>query len=88
MLLQLFELSVDIANITAIVLPIIAVCFFIFTIPWLKKSRYFSSLITPPGKPEENTDSHMESSLISEEDKGRLYFYYLGIALFLVSFFI
>jgi len=93
MLLQFLELSVDLASITAVVLPIIAVCFFIITIPWLKNGsgsklrRYLSYAIRPPGASEENSDTH-EGSAISPEDKNRLYFYYLGIALFLISFFI
>ncbi len=98
MLLRLFELPVELAIITAIVLPIVAVCFFIITIPWLKNGggsrlrRYLSYAITPPQLTSDesvNGDDVQEGgSGLSRDDKVKLYFYYIGIALFLVSFII
>ena len=93
-MLLFLELPVDLAILTAIVLPIIAVCFFIFAIPWLRNGssskirRYLSYAITPPGSSDERSEMKDENSAISSSDKNKLYFYYLGIALFLVSFII
>ena len=97
MLLQMLELPIEIAALTAIVLPIIAVCFFILAIPWLKNGsssrlrRYLSYTITPPrlGAESSTVDSETsEQKSISSmhDDRVKIYFYYLGIALFLISF--
>lgn len=78
-LIQILELTEIQANIIAIALPIILVCAFILIIPILRDGsnntfrRYLSYSINPP---------KMGS------DKAKLYFYYSGIVLFLVSFMI
>jgi hypothetical protein len=97
MLLQVLELPIELATITAIVLPIIAVCFFILAIPWLKNGstsklrKYLSYTITPPKlKAESSIDSNETSEQAPtssvRNDRVKLYFYYLGIVLFLISF--
>jgi len=95
--MQFLEFPVSLANIIAIVLPIIAVCFFFIIIPWLKNGsgsklrRYLSYTITPPRIGSEESEvpdsgTKEKHAAQSREDKVKLYFFYLGIALFLVSF--
>jgi hypothetical protein len=96
-MIQLIELTFDQAAIIAIALPIVSVCLFVLIIPWLRNGsgsklrRYLSYLVTPPrigsdesGPPDD--DAEQEHVSYRREDKVRLYFYYLGIALFLISF--
>ena len=83
---QILELTVDQASIIALVLPLIVVCLFFLLTPWLKTGggskvrRYLSYLINPP----QNTENPDSTSW--RATKIKLFFYYLGIALFLVSF--
>ncbi|MHA1963474.1 MAG: hypothetical protein ACXACG_11645 [Candidatus Thorarchaeota archaeon] len=96
-MIQLLELTLNQATIIAIGLPIIVVCLFILIVPWLRNGsgsklrRYLSYLVTPPrigsdksGSSGDDVNQVDESSW--RKDKVRLYFYYLGIALFLISF--
>jgi hypothetical protein len=81
-----FEIGLTSAWLIAFTLPIIAVCVFILLIPLLESKkgsrirRYLSYLITPPRFDSEDTTWR--------RDKIRLYFYYLGLVLFLVTFMI
>ena len=90
-MIQFLELPVNLAILTAIVLPIIAVCFFIITIPWLRNGtgsrlrRYLSYAITPP-KLDSEESAEEDQSALSHSDKVEFSFYYLVIVLFLVSF--
>ena len=89
-----FTLSYIQAVVVAIALPIVAVCLFYLIIPRLKElsggrvRRYLSYLITPPRigskSPEDGKEQTPEISW--RNDKVRLYFFYLAVALFLVSF--
>jgi len=94
-----FILDIVQASIIAIALPLVAASLSYVIIPRLKNCagskmrRYLSYLITPPslgndrtGSPEAGTDQRVSTSW--RKDKVRLYFYYLGIALFLTSFMI
>ena len=83
--------------IIAIALPIVAICLFILIITSLKKGssskfrRYLSYLIKPPRIGSlESQDGNVEyrSAALWRGVKVRLYFVYLAIALFLVSFII
>ena len=91
------EFTVNQAMIIAIVLPIAAICLFILIISSLKKGsssklrRYLSYLVKPPRIGSlESQDDNVEgrSAALWREIKVRLYFVYLAIALFLVSFMI
>jgi hypothetical protein len=83
-MIQTIEIPILQASIIAIVLPIIFVCFFIFFIPTLRDGsasrlrRYLSYLVNPPFLANDTSSIR--------KDKARIYFYYLGIILFLVSF--
>jgi hypothetical protein len=89
-----FTLSYVQAVVVAIALPIAAVCLFYLLIPRLKEMsgsrmrRYLSYLITPPRIGSESPKSgEKQSPEISwRNDKVRLYFFYLAVVLFLVSF--
>ncbi|MFW9870457.1 MAG: hypothetical protein ACFFFO_05125 [Candidatus Thorarchaeota archaeon] len=76
-MIQILELTEIQANIIAIVLPLIMVSVFILIIPSLRDGssstfrRYLSYSVKPPK---------------IGSDKAKLYFYYSGIVLFLVSF--
>lgn len=98
-MIQFLELTVDQATIIAIALPIVAACLFILITPRLKTGsgsklrRYLSYLITPPQidtststTSEDDSDQAQESGW--RKTKVKIFFYYLGIALFLVSFMI
>jgi hypothetical protein len=96
-MMQLIEFTVDQATIIAFALPIVAICLFIIIFPSLKKGsssklrRYLSYLVTPPriGSLESQDDNvEQKSAVLWREIKVRLYFVYLAIALFLVSFMI
>ena len=97
--MQILELTTIQANLIAITLPIVIVCLFLLIIPWLKKEspsrlrRYLSYLFNPPQLGSHENESQKENvvrrhTLIEREEKVRLYFYYLAIVLFLVSFII
>ncbi|MHA2358968.1 MAG: hypothetical protein ACXAB5_01740 [Candidatus Thorarchaeota archaeon] len=99
MMIQFLEFTVIQASILAIALPIVAVCLFILIIPSLRNGsanklrRYLSYLVKPPVidaynsvSPEDDTEQERVS--LWREDKVRLFFYYLGIGLFLISFII
>ena len=99
MQISFLEFSASQAVIIAIILPIIVVCLFIITIPWLKNGtgsklrRYLSYFIHPPqmdAHETEPSDTSIENKPSSEwrETKIRLFFYYLAIVLFLISFMI
>lgn len=89
-MIQLFEITVDQATIIAIILPIITVCLFILLNPWLKKGsdsklrRYLSYLASPPQIGSNSSENGQAAKW--RETKVKLFFYYLGIVLFLVSF--
>ena len=98
-MMQFLEFSISQATIIAILLPIVAMCLFILTIPWLRNGsgsklrRYLSYFVSPPrigsNKSEiPNADTEEERPVLCREDKVRLFFFYLGIVLFLVSFMI
>ena len=99
MMMQFLELTVFQANIIAIALPIVAVCLFSLIIPTLRNGsggklrRYLSYLVSPPIIGSNNSvspedDREQEHVSFWREDKVRLFFYYLGIVLFLISFII
>ncbi|MFW9834694.1 MAG: hypothetical protein ACFFEK_11915 [Candidatus Thorarchaeota archaeon] len=81
-----FEIGIIPAGLIAFILPIIAVCVLILFIPLLENKkgsrirRYLSYLITPPRFDSEDTTWR--------KDRVKLYFYYLGLVLFLVTFMI
>ncbi|MHA3964827.1 MAG: hypothetical protein AM325_014960 [Candidatus Thorarchaeota archaeon SMTZ1-45] len=94
-----FILGIVQASVIAIALPIVTASLFYVIIPRLKKStgstirRYLSYLITPPYFESNKTSSlkyviETKKSASWRKDKIRLYFYYLGFALFLSSFMI
>ena len=94
-MIQLIEFTVNQATIIAFALPIIAFCLFILIIASLRKGsssklrRYLSYLVKPPRIGSlESKDGNVEhkSASLWREIKVRLYFVYLAIALFLVSF--
>jgi len=93
------EFTASHAIIIAIILPIIAVCIFIISIPWLRNGtgsklrRYLSYFINPPrigsyGSESAANDIEFRHTTTWRETKVKLFFYYLAIALFLVSFMI
>ena len=92
------EFTFSQAIIIALALPIIAMCLFILTIPWLRNGtgsklrRYLSYFVSPPQLgsnrmevPESETEERVN---LWREDKVRLFFFYLGVVLFLASFMI
>ncbi|TFH04125.1 MAG: hypothetical protein E4H14_15405 [Candidatus Thorarchaeota archaeon] len=98
-MMEFLEFTVDQAIIIAVLLPIVAVCLFILVIPWLKNGtgskfrRYLSYFVHPPqidaheSEPSEDCTEN-ETTSLWRETKVKLFFYYLAIALFLVSFMI
>ncbi|MGY5858646.1 MAG: hypothetical protein RTU63_04700 [Candidatus Thorarchaeota archaeon] len=88
-MIQMFEIGADLATIIALALPLITICLCILIIPSLRKNtgskirRYFSYLITPPQIGSLKTD---EPESLWRQIKVRLFFIYIGIALFLISF--
>ncbi len=85
------------ANVVALVLPIITVVLFYLIIPRLRNwsgsrlRRYLSYLITPPrirseGSEHTDDDKEQKNAKSWRKDRVRLFFYYLGIFLFLSSF--
>ncbi len=96
-MMQLIIFDVNQATIIAIALPIIAICLFILINQSIKKEsssklrKYLSYLVKPPriGSLKSQDDNVKgRSASIWREIKVRLYFVYLAIALFLVSFMI
>ncbi len=96
-MIQLIIFDVNQVMIIAIALPIIAICLFILINQSIKKGsssklqRYLSYLIKPPRIGSlKSQDDNVEgrSASLWREIKVRLYFVYLAIALFLVSFMI
>jgi hypothetical protein len=92
-----FIFSIAQATAAAIVMPIVALCLFYIIIPKLrngsgsKMRRYLSYLIIPPriGVGETGTPADVKETKSAKawrDDKVRLYFFYLGVVLFLVSF--
>ena len=83
-MIQTIEFSVLLANILAIGLPIIFMCLAILLLVFLRDGptsrfrRYLSYLVKPPRLDQESS--------VSRNDKIRIFFYYLGIVLFLSSF--
>ena len=83
---MLFGIDITLAWIIAIILPILAVFVFIILVPRFKNQggngflRHLKYLVTPPRM---NTE---DSSW--RKDKVRMYFYYLGLVLFIVTFMI
>lgn len=94
-MMSILEISVFQATVIAIALPIFAVCIFVLLLPWLKNGsgskirRYLSYLVNPPRigslKAEESEDKDIA---LWRELKVRLFFVYVGIAIFLISFII
>jgi len=90
-MIQMLELGADLAPIIALALPLIAICLCILIIPSLRKSsgskirRYLSYLITPPQIGSLKTD---EPEPLWRQIKVRLFFVYIGIAIFVISFMI
>ncbi|MHA2142446.1 MAG: hypothetical protein ACXADF_14285 [Candidatus Thorarchaeota archaeon] len=95
----ILELSVFQATIIAIALPIVALGVFVLIIHWLRNGsgsrvrRYLSYLVNPPriGSLKSNdseVDANHKHVSLWRELKVRLFFVYLGIAIFLVSFMI
>ncbi|MFW9768721.1 MAG: hypothetical protein ACFFEM_07840, partial [Candidatus Thorarchaeota archaeon] len=88
-MIQILEISALLANIAAIGIPVVLLCLFLLLIPSLsdgsksKARRYLSYLVKPPKL---SLESREEPS--SREDKIRIFFYYLGILLFLIGFMI
>ncbi len=90
-MIQMFEIGADLAVILAIALPLIAVCLCILIIPSLRKStgskirRYLSYLVTTPqiGSLKSNDPNAKWRQI-----KVRLFFVYIGIGIFLISFMI
>jgi hypothetical protein len=88
---QLLEIAPDIAGIIALLLPIVIGCIFFLIIPVMRDGsgsalrRYVSYLIKPPrlGSTEDGTQSRTS---LGRDIKVKLFFVYLGIALFLISF--
>jgi hypothetical protein len=80
------------ATIIAIVLPPIALFVSYMLIPKLQNRsggrirRYLSYLIVPPRLEEPGAGSSQVSSLTWRNEKVKIYFYYLGVLLFLVGF--
>ncbi|MGY5856301.1 MAG: hypothetical protein RTS72_06850 [Candidatus Thorarchaeota archaeon] len=94
-----FDLTIFQATIIAIALPFVALCLFFLIIPRLRNRsgsrlmRYLSYLITPPRLGSEisqspEDDAEQKTVVSSRADKIRLFFYYLGIVLFLTCFMI
>ena len=82
------------AVVIAIALPIATISLFYLIVPRLKEMsgsrvrRYLSYLITPPriGTESQGDGENQSSDMSWRRDKVRLYFYYLAVVLFLVSF--
>lgn len=96
-MIQLIEFNIDQATIIAIALPIVAICLFILINQSIKKGsgsrlrRYLSYLVKPPRIGSlKSQDDNVEgrSASLWREIKVRLFFVYLAIALFLISFMI
>ena len=83
-----FILGIVLARLIAVVLPIVATCvFYLFNTNFRDRSgskakKYLSYLVVPPRLHVNGFDESWR------RDKVRLYFYYLGVLLFLVSFLI
>ena len=99
MLIQFLEFTYSQATIIAIALPIVTLCLFILVTPWIKNGssskwwRYLSYFIKPPrisdnGSEVPESDAEGKPPSLWREDKVRLFFFYLGVVLFLVSFMI
>jgi hypothetical protein len=95
----ILELSVFQATIIAIALPIVALGVFILIILWLRNGsgsrarRYLSYLVNPPRigslkSSDSEVDANSKQVSLWRELKVRLFFVYLGITIFLVSFMI
>jgi len=96
-LIGILELSMFQATIIAIALPIVTICIFILIIPWLSNGsgsrlrRYLSYLVSPPRigsllSEESGNDANRRNAKLWRGLKVRLFFLYLAIALFLISF--
>ncbi|MFX0055644.1 MAG: hypothetical protein ACFFAX_14240 [Promethearchaeota archaeon] len=91
-LTPLLELPIFHASILGLTLPLLALCLFVLVIPWLRKEngsgvrRYLSYLVTPPRIGSLRNES--SDTALWKEIKVRLFFVYLGVALFLISFMI
>ncbi|MGY5872595.1 MAG: hypothetical protein RTV72_10135 [Candidatus Thorarchaeota archaeon] len=90
-MIQMIDIGANLATIIAVALPLIAVCLCIIIIPSLRKStgskvrRYLSYLITPPQIGSPTSD---EPDKLWRQIKVRLFFVYIGLAIFLISFMI
>jgi len=86
-MIQTIEVSVVLANIVALALPIVFLCLFLLLIPSLsdgsksKARRYLSYLVNPP-----QLGSTSPNDISAKGDRVKLFFYYLGFVLFLTSF--
>ena len=98
-MISILEFSVNQATIIVIALPIVVLCLFILISSRLRNGsgskfrRYLSYLVSPPRigsfnfVPAED-DAEQEHAALWREIKVRLFFVYLGIAFFLISFMI
>lgn len=88
-MIQLLELSVNLATIIAIILPVVVVCLFLILNPWLKTGgesklrRYLSYLVSPPQIGPTNSEVSPEEKW--RNTKVKLFFYYLGVVILLAS---
>jgi hypothetical protein len=97
-MISILELPVFHACIITIALPVILVCVCILIIPSLRNGsgskvrRYLSYLVNPPRigslKVDASDDADNKDTAFWRELKVRLFFVYLGIAIFLISFMI
>ena len=85
----MLEIGVELATLIAVILPVVVVCLCFLIIPSIRKStgskirRYLSYLVTPP--PIGSLKSN-EPEAWWRQVKIRLFFVYLGIGIFLISF--
>lgn len=94
-MIQMLEIGADLATIIALALPIFTVSLCILIIPSLRKStgskvrRYLSYLVTPPQIGSlKSYEEEIQPTALWRQIKIRLFFVYIGIALFLISFMI
>ncbi|MFX1263099.1 MAG: hypothetical protein ACFFAZ_13510 [Promethearchaeota archaeon] len=91
-MISILELPIFHASFLGLFLPVLTLCLFALIIPWLRKGkgsrvrRYLSYLVTPPRIGSLKNGSSEKA--LWREVKVRLFFVYMGIALFLLSFMI
>jgi hypothetical protein len=91
-MISILELPIFHASFLGLFLPVLTLCLFSLIIPWLSNGegsrvrRYLSYLVTPPRIRSLKNES--SETALWREVKVRLFFVYVGIALFLLSFII